>query len=313
MRHGLSNCLKALGLEDEALEEFSRAINLQKTTGEVWLNVAWNKLERNAFEASRKALLRARELDPSDARVWAFWGIMAEFGAKDQAEALAAYLAALAQEEARARANQSTFLPAAAENQMLSPEDLGLSMLLRMKAARHVFTATPARAAELYLATAGIESRMSEWNLAGGVSSAMLPFPDRDEKTPPAPPPLVSVLKNNRILCGQALLNAGRHAEAAAQFAAAENFAARLPAGGTAYLDFELEPQYYPFRVSSMPIYVKLLNAHVLVRQGKREEARLELQKVRYYLANRSLAQREMQDDPIPALYERIAPTVGLR
>lgn len=313
MRHALASCLSSLGLEEEYLEEFARAINLQKTTGEVWLKVAWNKLDRNAFEAARKALLRARELDPSDARILAYWGIMAEFGTKDNGEALAAYRASLAQEEARARASQTTYLPAGAKDQVLSPEDLGLSMLVRMKAARLVFTSSAKDAAEAYLATSGNEPRMSEWNLSKVVYSAMLPYPDRDGQTQPQPPPLVAVLKNNRILCGQALLNAGRDAEAAAQFAAAENFAARLPAGGTAYLEFELEPQYYPFRVSSMPIYVKALNARALVKQGKREEARLELQKVRYYLANRTQEQREMRDDPIPALYAQIAPAVGLQ
>ena len=363
LRHALANCLRRLGLEDEALEETSRAINLQQTTGEVWLRVAWEKLEHNAYDSARKALLRARELNPSDARALAYWGIAAEFsakntaefgakntavpgakdtpvpgakdtpvpgakdtavpgakettvpGAKNTIEAGAAYLAALAQEEARARANQTTFLADKdhGSDQPLGPEELGLSMLLRMKAARLIFAAEPARAAELYLATAANEPRMSAWNLAGVVRCAMLPYPDRDAKTPANPPPLVAVLKNNRVLCGQSLLGAGRDAEAAEQFAAAENFANRLPAGGTAYLDFELEPQYYPFRVSSMPIYVKLLNAQSLVGQGKRDAARLELQKVRYYLANRTSAQRELPDDPIPGLYARLAPMVGLK
>ena len=141
----------------------------------------------------------------------------------------------------------------------------------------------------------------------------MLPLPGRDAKQPANAPPLVSVLKNNRVFAGQALLEAGRTQEAARQFRAAENFANRLPAGGTAYLEFELEPQYVPFRVSSMPIYVKLLNAQSLLQQGQRDQARMELQQVRYYLANRTQEQREMQDDPIPGLYERLAPSVGLR
>jgi hypothetical protein len=60
-----------------------------------------------------------------------------------------------------------------------------------------------------------------------------------------------------------------------------------------------------------MPIYVKLLNAATLVQQGRKQQAAMELQQVRYYLANRTQEQRAMQDDPIPGLYERLAPSVG--
>jgi hypothetical protein len=49
------------------------------------------------------------------------------------------------------------------------------------------------------------------------------------------------------------------------------------------------------------------------LQQGQRDQARMELQQVRYYLANRTREQREMQDDPIPGLYERLAPSVGLQ
>ncbi len=181
--------------------------------------------------------------------------------------------------------------------------------MLRLKAARAVFHTKPEKAAEYYLANVAAERRLSEWNLAKSVFSAMLPSPNRDAKQASSPMPLVAVLKNNRIFAGQALLNAGRPKDAARQFAAAENFANRLPAGGTAYLEFELEPQYVPFRVSSMPIYVKLLNAASLVQQGMKDRAMMELQQVRYYLANRTQEQRAMQDDPIPGLYA--APRAG--
>ena len=78
-------------------------------------------------------------------------------------------------------------------------------------------------------------------------------------------------------------------------------------------LEFELEPQYVPFRVSSMPMYVKVVNAQALLQQGKRDEARIELQQVRYYLANQTMEQRNTPNDPIPALYQKLAPSVGLR
>lgn len=313
MRHRLANVLETLGLKDESTEEFARAVNLQQTTGEVWLAVAWNRLERTLWDDAEKALKRARDLDPSDARIAAFQSVVAESGRRNPAAATAAIRTALAQEEARARSNQTTYLPTKESAGALTPEDVGLTIMLRLKAAKSLFATNPAQAAEFYLATAANEPRLSEWNLARSVDSAILPFPDRDAKQTANPPPLVAILKNNRVYAGQALLNAQRGAEAAAQFAAAESFAARLPAGGTAYLEFELETQYVPFRVSSMPMYVKLLNGATLIQQKKLAEARIELQQVRYYLANRSQEQREMTDDPIPAMYERLAPVVGLR
>jgi Tfp pilus assembly protein PilF len=313
LHRSLSNCLKSLGQEKEAIEEFSRAIDLEHTTAEVWLNIAWNQLEQSAWKPAREALLRARDADPADARVAAYWGVLAESDPADEATPAASFQVALAQEEARARDDQTTFLPAKGPAPPLSPEDIGLTFMLRLKAARAVFRTKPEQAAEYYLANVAAERRLSEWNWAKSVFSAMLPVPNRDVKQGATPMPLVSVLKNNRVYAGQALLNAGRPQDAARQFAAAENFANRLPAGGTAYLEFELEPQYVPFRVSSMPIYVKLLNASSLIQQGKRDQARMELQQVRYYLANRTQEQRNMPDDPIPGLYERLAPALGLR
>ncbi|HUE15628.1 MAG TPA: tetratricopeptide repeat protein [Planctomycetaceae bacterium] len=313
LHRSLSSCLRALGQEKEAIEEFSRAIDLQQTTGEVWLNLAWTELERSAWKPAREALLRARNADPSDARVAAYWGVLTEFDTTDGAGPEAGLQAALAQEEARARDNQTTYLPVAGPAIPLSPEDLGLTIMLRLKAARAVFHTKPEQAAEYYLANVAAERRLSEWNLAKSVFSAMLPLPNRDAKQASTPMPLVAVLKNNRIFAGQALLDAGRPKDAARQFAAAENFANRLPDGGTAYLGFELEPQYVPFRVSSMPIYVKLLNAASLVQQGMKDRARMDLQQVRFYLANRTQEQRAMQGDSIPGLYERLAPAVGLQ
>lgn len=308
---GLANCLKRMGLTDEYTETHARAINLQETTSVEWLKIAWEKIEKNAWDSARKALLRARELDPSDARILAFWGVLAEFGGKDGTEAEACFRAALAQEEARARSNKSSFLPGPTTS--LTQADSGLTIFLRLKAARYMFQRDPAGAAELYVATAEMEKRMSDWSLTDTMKTGMMPNPERDAKEIPQPMPLIAVLKNNRIFAAQALINAGKTAEAYPHIHEADSFINRLPAGGTAYVDLELEPQYVPFRVSSMSIYVKLLNAQILLQQGKKQEATSLLYEVRYYLANQTQAQRAMKDDPIPGMYNRMAPQVGLR
>jgi Tfp pilus assembly protein PilF len=312
MRYALANCLKLLGLTTEYLEELSRAVDLQETTADLWLHLAWYSLEHGDWDSARTQLQRACQHDPSDPRIYAFWGVLEEFGSRNEDAAAAAYRCALAQEEARAQLNGTSYADAKAAA-ALSPESLGLSMMLRLKLARMAFHTQPDTAIAYYSATAANEKRMSDWGLAESVHSALLPNPERNKRTAGGAPPLVSILKNNRIFLGQALLNRGKNAEAAAQFAEAEHFGNRLPSGGTAYLEFELDPQYVPFRVSSMPIYVKALHAQTLIVQGKREEARLELQQVRYYLANRTQEQRTMTGDPIPGIYERLAGTVGLR
>ncbi|MCW8130634.1 MAG: tetratricopeptide repeat protein [Planctomycetota bacterium] len=307
----LANCIQALGDPDGYLEAFGRAVNRQETTAAVWLRVAWEKIERNAWDAARKALLRARELDPADARIPAYTGVIAEFGARDAAEAEACFRIALALEEARARANNTTFL--AGPTTPLSPEDAGLTLMLRLKAARYAFQRDPAMAAEYYTATAAMEPRLSAWKLAEPVKAGMLPDPERDARQNTMAMPLVSILKNNRIFAAQALINAGKNAEAGPHIAEAENFINRLPAGGEAYLDFELEPQYVPFVVSSMSEYVRLLNAQMLLQQGKKDAAVALLYKVRYYLANQTQRQRATKDDPIPPLYQQLARQAGIR
>jgi Tfp pilus assembly protein PilF len=312
MRQALANCLRGLGLEEEYIAEFWRVINLQETTAELPLNVAWTKIEQNKWDSARKILLQARELDPSDARIYAWMGVLNEYGDKDLSLAQGSFRAALAQEEASARANGTSYSDRNATSSV-SAEALGLSMLLRLRLAKLCFQSNPDAAINYYLMTVANEPRIGDWGLAKSVGTAIMPNPERSEKSPNFAMPLVSILKNNRIYCAQALMNKGRNVEAVAQFAAAENFENRLPQGGTAYLEFELEPQFVPFRVSSMAIYVKCMTAQSLIQEGKKDLARVELEKVRYYLANRLSAQRAMTDDPIPGIYDRLAPLVGLR
>lgn len=49
------------------------------------------------------------------------------------------------------------------------------------------------------------------------------------------------------------------------------------------------------------------------LQQGKQDEARMQLEQVSNDLFICTQEQRAMSDDPIPALYERLAPAAGLR
>ena len=102
MHQSLANCLNRLGREDESIEQYAQSVALRETTAEVWLSVAWNRIERTAWKGAREVLLRAREADPADARTAAYWGIVAESDSTAGAGADGGLQMALAQEEARA-------------------------------------------------------------------------------------------------------------------------------------------------------------------------------------------------------------------
>ena len=64
MHQSLANCLNRLGREDESIEQYAQSVALRETTAEVWLSVAWNRIERTAWKSAREVLLRAGRQTP---------------------------------------------------------------------------------------------------------------------------------------------------------------------------------------------------------------------------------------------------------
>ncbi|MBI3268953.1 MAG: hypothetical protein HYZ53_08020 [Planctomycetes bacterium] len=308
LRRNLASTYSNLGLESEYIEEYDRYVSLLETTGEVWLKVAWEKIQRNAWKAAATALDRAAEEDPADPRVAAYRGALAE-GQEQWKEAWPWYRVALAQEEARARLGGTSYLEAVPKGpDFRTPDDFGLSWALRLKYARILFFQDPALAATLYLQTVANESRLSEWQFSDPAGTAMMPDPRQDASQSPGAPMTATILLETRRLAGQSLVRAGKPQEGLRHLAAAEDYEKRLPGGGTAYLTVGIGAQYMPYAGDSAWMWSRLAAAEALIAAGNMDAARAQLDPVRQVVHGR----RSDPTDPAEAQYNKLAPSVGL-
>lgn len=81
--------------------------NLFQTTAAPLLRMAWRNAEKTAWQAAKGYLVRAWQVDPEDARIPAYLGVIAEADGKTD-EATAYYRTALALEEARLQLDEQT-------------------------------------------------------------------------------------------------------------------------------------------------------------------------------------------------------------
>jgi tetratricopeptide (TPR) repeat protein len=119
----LAETLFSMKKPEAAVEESSLALNLRDTNAGVALAVAWYEIERKDFGLARKALDRARAIDPADARAFAFLAVACMLEADSQKEAPAkqklreeavvSFRIAFTLEEARARLMGMSFQPGA--------------------------------------------------------------------------------------------------------------------------------------------------------------------------------------------------------
>lgn len=88
------------GQQEKAEEQRLIAANLIQTTVAPLLRLAWNRADQTAWQAAKGYLTRASRIDPEDARIPAYLGVVNE-GEDKLAEAAGNYRIALALEEAR--------------------------------------------------------------------------------------------------------------------------------------------------------------------------------------------------------------------
>lgn len=88
------------GQQEKAEEQRLIAANLIQTTVAPLLRLAWNRADQTAWQAAKGYLARASQIDPEDARIPAYLGVVNE-GEDKLEEAAGNYRIALALEEAR--------------------------------------------------------------------------------------------------------------------------------------------------------------------------------------------------------------------
>lgn len=218
-----------IGQKDRAEEQQATERRLIQTTAAPLLRLAWTQMQRGNWAAVDGYLTRAQQLDPVDARVPAYRGVMAEAQGRGS-DAVAAFRTALALEEARVRSDE----PRDAPNPPLArdPLDFALAMRLRTRlGARAEAAGDMAGAAAFYAGNTALRPRVAQSQLSREMFPAMLPD-DRPEggAVVPAPRNAATLLAQSSLAAGKAYQALGRQTEAQQQFVAAASF---VPAPGS--------------------------------------------------------------------------------
>ncbi len=122
------------GQQEKAEEQRLIAANLIQTTVAPLLRLAWSRTEKTAWQGARGYLNRASLVDPEDARIPAYLGVVFEGDDKIE-DAAAAYRMALALEEARLQLDE----PSTPKDKPLGRDALefGLAIQARVHLATH--------------------------------------------------------------------------------------------------------------------------------------------------------------------------------
>ncbi|HRZ86259.1 MAG TPA: hypothetical protein P5287_00440 [bacterium] len=201
---------------------------LQHTTAAEQLKTAWEHIGLTDWKNSTELLDAAAAIDPADARVPAYRGVIAA-GRQDAAGAARQRTAALALEEARARLMGTSFV--AANNTPLWLDELGLTIVVRRQQG-DAFAAEKrgGEALAAFAANMAIEKRAAGDDLWTLLPTAMLPDPAAEQNATPAAPSLASLMAWSRLGSARALLALNRPAEAQAEFRAIRLYLANWPA-----------------------------------------------------------------------------------
>lgn len=201
---------------------------LRHSTAAEQLKLAWQHIVRTAWKSAGEALDEAERIDPVDARIAAYRGIIAA-ARSDAAAARQQRLVALGLEEGRARLMGTSFSkPGGAP---LSLDEIGLTLLVRLREAE-ALTAEGRhdRAREEYAANVSAQERLGREHLVMQMPGAMLPDPASDPHSIPQAPTFASLMAWSRIGTARSLLALNRPAEAHAQFLEVRRYLANWPA-----------------------------------------------------------------------------------
>ncbi|MCE7978218.1 MAG: hypothetical protein DYH03_13995 [Nitrospira sp. NTP1] len=190
------------GQQDKAEEQRLVAANLVQTTVAPLLRQAWKSVEKTAWQGAKGYLTRAYPIDPSDARIPAYLGVVNE-GDDKLDEAAAHYRVVVALEEARLQLDELKPEPGAPLGR--DALEFGLAIQGRFHLARLAEqNRKQAEALAHYHAVLGYEKRMNRGFESRQMFTAMWP----DQK--PEKGAVVMAPKNASSLVAEAHLRTGK-------------------------------------------------------------------------------------------------------
>ncbi|MBA5865441.1 MAG: hypothetical protein GDA67_01960 [Nitrospira sp. CR1.3] len=218
------------GQKDRAEEQRLIAANLVQTTVAPLLRLAWKSTEKTAWQAAKSYLTRAYQIDPEDARIPAYLGVVNE-GDEKLEEATANYRTALALEEARLQLDE------------LKPEsglalgrdalEFGLAIQARFHLARLAEQGgKQAEALAQFQAVLGYEKRMSRGFESREMFTAM--WPDQQPEKGAvvmAPKNAATLVADAHLRTGKLLSAMGKHDESIEHFRTAAMYGPLRMAG----------------------------------------------------------------------------------
>jgi tetratricopeptide (TPR) repeat protein len=228
------------GQKVKAEEQQAIARQLIHTTAAPLLRLAWDQIAKTAWQGARARLAAARQIDPADARISAYSGMVLEGEGKTK-EAIAAFRVALALEEARVRLDEP---PINSEMPLTrDPLDFGLAIQSRFHLA-HLLEQGGKQQEELdqYLASLRYEPRMLPGWESWQMFTAMLPD-QKPEKGAEmiAPVNAATLIAEAHLRAGKLFASLGKQDKAIEQFSAAARLGpqrmANIPMVGNAQGD----------------------------------------------------------------------------
>jgi tetratricopeptide (TPR) repeat protein len=218
------------GQQEKAEEQRVIAANIVHTTVAPLLRLAWKSTERTAWQAARGYLMRANRVDPEDARIPAYLGVVNEADEKPE-EAAANYRVALALEEAKLQTDE--LKPDIGSALGRDAIEFGLAIQARFHLAKLAEKGGKQSDALVhYQAVLGYEKRMSRGFESREMFTAMWPDQQPENGTVViAPKNAATLVADAHLQTGKILAAMGQYDESIEQFRVAAMYGPLKMAG----------------------------------------------------------------------------------
>ena len=266
----MAGLLHFLLRKEDALLTESAGLQLVQTSAAPLLGLAWSAIADKSYEKAEGWLADGLAIDPSDARLYTYHGVIEDI-AGDTIKAARYFHMALALSEARLAMDEpdnitGTSLPRNAA-------EFALSMGLRNKLAAYAMAENAsAEAMDYYNANAALAVRFSPGGLAQSMFGAMFPDPNRPAIPAPQPDNGAAMIATADLQLGRLYQTRGNMEEAAKRFQAAASLGVMpgrmIPNVGTGGGDTNFS------QFAGAPAAEAQMNlAKLLLNEGRNQEA----------------------------------------